>query len=186
MDMTSYVFHSILARDMAVKMHYGSSFDLAQLEKVTVQYTSKYMLTEPKNILLPCVALQLITGRMPHVTRAKHSVAAFQLKKNQVLGCAVTLRKDAMYRFVTQCVHVVLPKKKELSSLPVSTTQPNVHFGIEQMLFFPALERLADSFESLEGCSVHVHTTAKTHTETLLLCSGLKLPTHSAAEKDTT
>lgn len=183
MDMTKYVFHSVFARDMVVKMHYGSHFDIVQLKKVTVQYTSKYMLAEPKNILLPCVALQLLTGQTPHVTRAAQSVAAFKLKKNQVIGCAVTLRKDMMHRFMTQCVHVLLPKIKDFSSLPVSAAQPNVHFGVEQMLFFPTLEKHVDIFESLEGCSVHVHTTAKTPVETLLLCSGLKLPAH-AADKD--
>lgn len=179
MDMTKYMFHFVFARDMLVKMHYSSSFDIVQLKKVTVQYTSKYMLAEPKNILLPCVALQIVTGQTPYVTRATQSVAAFKLKKNQVLGCAVTLRKDIMHRFITQCVHVVLPRNKEFSSLHVSITQPNVHFGVEQLLFFPSLEKHADIFESLEGCSIHVHTTAKTHFEKMLLCSGMKLPTQS-------
>ena len=92
MDATKYVFHSVFARDMVVKMHYGSHFDIVQLKKS--QYnTSKYMLAEPKNILLPCVALQLLTGQTPHVTRAAQSVAAFKLKKTKY-GCAVTLRKD--------------------------------------------------------------------------------------------
>jgi large subunit ribosomal protein L5 len=183
MDMTTYVFRTMFARDMLMKMHYGSSFDIVRFKKVTVQYTSKYMLAEPKNILLPCVALQLVTGQTPHVRRAAQSVAAFKLKKSQVLGCAVTLRKEKMYRFMTQCVHVLLPQFKDYASLPVSALQPNVHFGVEQLLFFPALEKHVDIFEPLEGCSVHVHTTAKTQAETLLLCSGLKLPTH-AGDKD--
>lgn len=177
MDMTKYVYQSVFARDMIVKMNYGSSFDIVQLKKVTVHYTSKYMLAEPKNILLPSVALQLVTGQTPHVTRASQSVAAFKLKKSQVLGCAVTLRKEMMNRFMTQCVHVLLPRIKDFSSLPVSSLQPSVHFGIEQMLFFPTLEKHVDIFEPLEGCSVHVQTSAKTPVEMLLLCSGLKLPT---------
>jgi large subunit ribosomal protein L5 len=177
MDMTKYVFDAVFARDMVVKMAYDSSFDVVQLTKVTVHYTSKYMLAEPKNMLLPSVALQLVTGQTPHVTRAAQSVAAFKLKKNQVLGCAVTLRHLLMYRFVTQCVHVLLPRVKDFTSLPLTTS--HVHFGIAQMLFFPALEKHVDVFETLEGCSVHVHTTAKTPVEAVLLCSALKLPTHT-------
>lgn len=180
MDMTKYMFRALFARDMLVKMQYGSSFDIVQLKKVTVQYTSKYMLAEPKNMLLPVVALQVLTGQTPMVTRATHSVAAFKLKESQALGCAVTLRKEPMYRFFTQCMHVMVPKIKEFSSLPVYASQPNVHFGVEQMMFFPALEQHVDIFEALEGCSIHVHTTAKTHVETLLLCSGLTLPSHAA------
>ena len=176
--MDKYVYQSLFARDMVVKMQYGSCFDVVHLKKIKVHYTSKYMLAEPKNILLPAVALQLVTAQTPHVTRASQSVAAFKLKKNQVLGCTVTLRKHLMYRFLTQCVHILLPRTKDFSSLPVSS--PSVHFGIEQMLFFPTLEKHVDIFEPLEGCSVHLQTSAKTSIETLLLCSGFKLPTTQA------
>ena len=190
MDMTKYVYQSVFARDMVAKMQYGSSFDIVQLKKVTVHYTSKYMLAEPKNILLPSVALQLVTAQTPRVTRASQSVASFKLKKKQVVGCAVTLRKQLMYSFMTQCVHVLLPKTKDFCSVPIRTrfgslstpvvqersAEQSVHFGIEQLLFFPSLEKHVDIFEPLEGCSVHVHTSAKTPVETLLLCSALKLP----------
>lgn len=183
MDMTEYFYHAVIARDMAIKMEYGSSFDLVKLDKVTMQYTSKHVVSEPRNILLACVALQLVTGRTPYVTHAKRSVASFHLRKRMVLGCAVTLRKSIMFPLVTQCMHIVLPKSKETTSLPISPLQPNVHFGIEQMLFFPLLEKYPDHFESLEGCSISIHTTAKKHVEALLLLSGLRIPTHSNEEK---
>jgi large subunit ribosomal protein L5 len=182
MDASKYLFQTLFARDIILKMSYQTSFDIVKLTKVTVQYSSKYMLTESQNILLPSGAIQNCTGQMPYLTRAKYSVAAFKLKEKQVLGCAVTLRKEKMHHFFTHSVKMLLPRTKELTSLPVSPVQRNVHFGIVQLLFFPSLEQSVDVFESLEGCSVHVHTSAKEHVETLLLCTGLRLPVYDYDE----
>lgn len=184
MDKTAFVLHSLLARDMLVKLQYGSSFDMARVTKVTVQYTSKYMLSEPKNMLLPTVALQVVSGQTPHMLRASQSVAAFKLKDKQVLGCAVTLRQAAMYTFLTACVDVVFPRDKDIASFPVFPMHTIVHIGLSQLLFFPALEKHVDVFEPLEGCAISVHTTAKSHHETLVLCSGLQLPCQPAHQHD--
>ena len=71
-----------------------------------------------------------------------------------------------MHRFMTQCACAFTKNAISLTS----HAQTECTFW-HQMLFFPTLENM-DIFESLEGCSVHVHTTAKTPVETLLLCSG--------------
>ena len=63
--------------------------------------------------------------------------------------------------------------------MSIDQTQPNIHFGISQMLFFPSLEKHVNIFEALEGCAIQIHTTASNNSETLLLCSMLKLPTVS-------
>ena len=46
MNTIRYSLKHVFARDMALKMNYGSSFDLVKLKKVTVEYTSKYLLEE--------------------------------------------------------------------------------------------------------------------------------------------
>lgn len=181
MHMTKYMFDALFARDMLVKMQYGSSMDIVRMHKITVHYTSQYMLQDMTHMLLPCVAIQLLTGQTPYVTRAKQSVASYKLKKHQVIGCAVTLREARMYAFFTQCVHVMAPRNTAFALLPVYALQPTVHFGVTQLLFFPSLEKHVDIFEALEGCAIHVHTTARTHVETRLLCSGLTLPSMDGA-----
>ena len=36
-------FKTLFARDMVIKMNYGSCLDLAKVKKATLQYTSKYV-----------------------------------------------------------------------------------------------------------------------------------------------
>ena len=91
MNTIRYSLKHVFARDMALKMNYGSSFDLVKLKKVTVEYTSKYLLEDPKHSFLAFVALKLVTNQTPKMTFAQKSVAAFKLKKGQVLGCNICM-----------------------------------------------------------------------------------------------
>jgi len=179
MNTIRYSLKHVFARDIALKMNYGSSFDLVKLEKVTVEYTSKYLLEDPKHSFLAFVALKLVTNQTPKMTFAQKSVAAFKLKKGQVLGCTATLRGNNMDNFLQQCIFMHIPRIKQLKLLSNDQIKPNVHFGISQMLFFPSLEKHVNIFEALEGCTIQIHTTASNNNETLLLCSMLKLPTVS-------
>jgi large subunit ribosomal protein L5 len=176
MYVTDYYYDYVFARDMLLKMDSHTLFDTVQFDKMTVQYTSKYVLAEKKNILPAVLALELFTGQKPRLTRAKKSVAAFKLKEDTLLGCTVTLRQQPMRTFLGRFVHVLLPRFKRFEAVVPSHTQNHVHLGVKQLLFFPALEKNVEMFEFLPGCSVHVHTTARTHAEKLLLCSAFKLP----------
>jgi large subunit ribosomal protein L5 len=148
-------FKTLFARDMVIKMNYGSCLDLAKVKKATLQYTSKYVVEEPKQSFLACVAFQLITQQTPRIIHAKQSVAAFKLKEHQVVGCIVTLRRDNMYEFLQNVIYTHLPQ---------NTYFTPIHVNI---------------FDSLDGCAVQLYTTAKTPIETLLICSALKLPVES-------
>ena len=126
---------------------------------------------EPKQSFLACVAFQLITQQTPRIIHAKQSVAAFKLKEHQVVGCIVTLRRDNMYEFLQNVIYTHLPQNTYFTPIQVSKTQPNVHFGLSQVLFFSELEKHVNIFESLDGCAVQLYTTAKTPIETLLILS---------------
>ena len=75
MNTIRYSLKHVFARDMALKMNYGSSFDLVKLKKVTVEYTSKYLLEDPKHSFLAFVALKLVTNQTPKMTFAQKSVS---------------------------------------------------------------------------------------------------------------
>jgi len=71
---------------------------------------------ERKKILAPLLALEMISGQKPKKTRAKKFIAGFKLKKDQLLGYQVTLRKKEMISFLEKFVHIVLPKVRDLRS----------------------------------------------------------------------
>lgn len=179
LDVTSHVLASIFARDMVLKMGYTTSMDMVKLTKVSVHTTSKYVAADPKYVSVHALALQLMTGQTPYVTRAKQSIATWKLKKGMVLGCAVTLRRAPMTHCLTQWLMVLLPRFKDRVSLPVPSTHHTVHVSMTQPLFHPSAEHLVELFEPIDGCVMDVHTNATSHIETLLLCTAIGLPVHS-------
>ena len=176
MNINHSLIPQLLARDLLVKIPCGSGFNLPSIEKVGIHYTSKNVSADPKQSILAFTALQCISGQTPTVVRAKKAVATFKLKKKQIVGWKVTLRNKLMYNFLMQCTNIVLPQIKQFKRIQVSKSQPNIHFGIDQVLFFPALKNHVNVFETLNGFSIHLHTNAKTVENTLLICSGIKLP----------
>ena len=110
MNMVQYSLQQFFARDMVIKMQYTTCFEIVRVQKLTVQYTSKYLVDDMKQSVLPSVALQLITNQTPTLVRAKQSVASFKLKEKQVIGCMVTLQKQKCIIFyfnVFICIYLI-------------------------------------------------------------------------------
>jgi len=105
----------LLARDLLVKIPCGSNFDIPNIKKVGIHYTSKNVSADPQQSILAFTSLQCISGQTPTVVRAKKAVATFKLKKRQILGWRVTLRNKLMYNFLMQCTNIVLPQISSLN-----------------------------------------------------------------------
>jgi large subunit ribosomal protein L5 len=176
MHLTDHFSRFLFSRDMLLKTKCHSLEDIVTFDKITVQYTSKHLSAEKKNILPAFAAFQLLTGAKPRITRAKKSLASYQLREGSLTGLMVTLRREKIHTFLDTLVNVHLPRIQRYEEIYSSAVQKHVHFGIEELLFFPVLEGAVELFEVLPGCSVHVHTKARTQAEKLLICSAFKLP----------
>lgn len=97
-------------------------------------------------------ALQSIGGQRGETTRARKSIAPFQLRKNNLLGCAVNLRGQALYSFLDQyitfvCSSLTPIRDNNESQFPrVIERQPTLqqgaryNFGGDSFLSFPGLQ----------------------------------------------
>ena len=68
-----------------------------------------------KHIFTALLAIELITGQKPIVTRAKKWVDKFQLKKNMPIGCKVTLRHKNMNQSLGRLISRVLPRMEDFT-----------------------------------------------------------------------
>ena len=120
---------------------------LPRLAQCVLNSSSGRILKERKNLLVPQIALSSICGQKSKSTRSRKSLAAFQLRRGALLGCAVTLRGAALYSFLDQYVTLV-------SSLQVANKEFRVKkvvdagrkkgrdfaFGGDNFTMFPSLE----------------------------------------------
>src|SRR3989338_4170804 len=61
--------------------------------------------------------LGLITGQRPVATKAKKSVAGFNLREGNLIGCKVTLRGRRMYEFLDRLFNVALPRLSDFRGI---------------------------------------------------------------------
>ena len=106
--------------------------------------------------------LTMITGRKPVISRARKDVANFKLRKNQPIGCHVTLRKDAMFEFFDRLVAVSLPRIRDFRGLSPRKFdgRGNYTFGVADQTIFPEIE--LDKIKRTQGMDITIVTTAAT------------------------
>ena len=124
--------------------------------------------------------LTQITGRKTVISKSKKDVANFKLRKNQAIGCRVTLRQDAMYEFFDRLVAAALPRIRDFRGLSPRKFdgRGNYTFGVADQTIFPEIE--LDKIKRTQGMDITIVTTAPTDAQALDL---LKLMGFPFAEK---
>jgi large subunit ribosomal protein L5 len=104
--------------------------------------------------------LTQLTGRKPVISHARKDVANFKLRKNQAIGCHVTLRKDVMYEFFDRLVAAALPRIRDFRGLSPRKFdgRGNYTFGVADQTIFPEIE--LDKIKRQQGMDITIVTTA--------------------------
>ena len=180
MNALEYHYQSIFCRDMILKMNYSNTFECIKFSNIQVNFTSKYVVFEKKQVLPALLALTLITGQRPKTIRAKKSVASFKLKAQNLLGASVTLRHKKMFAFLQHLSQIIFPKLKDFQSFQLKKEHKGAHvsIGLQSFLLFPEVEKKVEIFEHLSGCALNfkVRGAQTSRKDIHLLLSGLRFP----------
>lgn len=90
--------------------------------------------------------LQLLGLNSPAFTKNKLGKLSLSLKKGEVVGCKLTLRKKLMYAFIENFLIEILPSLKKLKALKVNKN--TLHFHINDAF---VLEDLNNHYSYLYG-----------------------------------
>jgi len=117
-----------------------------------------------------------ITGQKPIFTTAKKAIAGFKIRKGQIIGAKVTLRKAKMYHFFEKLVSVVLPRLRDFRGLSADSfdSQGNYTLGFKEANVFPEVEY--GRAEKPIGLEITICTTAKIDEEARMLLKELGMP----------
>jgi large subunit ribosomal protein L5 len=155
---------------------YKNVMAVPKIEKISVNIGLGEATQNPK-LMDPAVnELGLIAGQKPVVTKARKSIAAFKLRENMSIGCAVTLRGDRMYEFFDRLVNVALPRVRDFRGVSSKSFdgRGNYTLGIRDQLIFPEIDY--NKVEKVKGMNISITTTAKTDAEGLALLKHLGMP----------
>ena len=120
--------------------------------------------------------LTAIAGQKPVITKARKSIAAFKLRENMPIGCAVTLRGDRMYEFFDRLVNVALPRVRDFRGVSSKSFdgRGNYTLGLKDQLIFPEIDY--NKVEKTKGMNICITTTARTDAEGQALLKHMGMP----------
>jgi large subunit ribosomal protein L5 len=155
---------------------YTNRMAVPKIEKISLNVGMGEATQNAKLIEGAVTELTAISGQKPIVTKARKSIAAFKLRENMPIGCAVTLRGDRMYEFLDRLVNVALPRVRDFRGVSTKSFdgRGNYTLGLKEQLIFPEIDY--NKIEKTKGMNISITTTAKTDAEGMSLLRHLGMP----------
>jgi large subunit ribosomal protein L5 len=130
----------------------------------------------PKGLEAAVAELGAITGQKALVTKAKKSIANFNLRQGVPIGCAVTLRGARMYEFLDRFITIAVPRMRDFRGLPSKSFdgRGNYTLGLKEQMIFPEIDY--DKVEKIHGMDITFVTSAGRDDAALALLRELGMP----------
>lgn len=150
---------------MMKEFGYTVPLQVPRLEKVVINVGLGEALTNANAIESVTQMVATISGQRPIVTKAKKSIAGFNIREGMRIGTMVTLRSKRMYEFVERLINAALPRIRDFRG--VSRTgfdgRGNYSLGLREQVMFPEIDY--NRIDRIRGLQVTFVTTAKSDAE---------------------
>ncbi|MDX1566402.1 MAG: 50S ribosomal protein L5 [Longimicrobiales bacterium] len=120
--------------------------------------------------------ITVITGQKPIVTRARKSIANFNLREGAPVGVKVTLRDRRMYEFLDRLVSAAIPRIRDFRGLPQRSFdgRGNYTVGIKEQIIFPEVD--IEEVREVHGMDITVVTSTERDDEAFALLREMGFP----------
>jgi len=120
--------------------------------------------------------MAIVSGQKPVITRAKKSISNFKLRKDQEIGCKVTLRGARMYEFMERFFNTALPRVRDFRGMANRAFDGRgaYTYGVDDQTIFPEIE--LDKIKRKLGMDITFVTTALGAEQTKELLKLLGMP----------
>ena len=147
-----------------------------RIEKVTVNCGLGEASKNQKLLDSVVEEMRMITGQSPLITRARKSIANFNLREGMPIGVAVTLRKDRMYHFLDRLVSVAIPRIRDFRGLSTRSFDGRGNFtlGVKEQIIFPEINY--DRVQQIHGMDITVVTSTNKDDEAFALLREMGFP----------
>src|SRR6266851_5631008 len=149
---------------------------IPRLLKIVLNVGMGDAIKNPKGLEAAVAELGAISGQRPVVTKAKKSIANFNLRQGMAVGCSVTLRGARMYEFLDRFITIALPRMRDFRGLPSDSFdgRGNYTVGIKEQMIFPEIDY--DKVDKIHGMDITLVTSAGRDDTALALLRELGWP----------
>ena len=170
------IYKNEIVDAMMKKFEYKNVMEVPKLDKVVVNMGVGEAKDNAKALESAVKDMETVTGQKAVLTKAKKSVANFNIREGMASGCKVTLRGERMYEFVDRLINLALPRVRDFRGVNPNAFdgRGNYALGIKEQLIFPEIEY--DKIDKVRGMDVIFVTTAKTDEEARELLTQFNMP----------
>jgi large subunit ribosomal protein L5 len=124
-----------------------------------------------------------ITGQKPKVTKARVSIAGFNIRVGMNVGMTSTLRGARMYDFYEKLVKIVLPRLRDFRGVPLKSFDQvgNYTLGITEHTVFPEID--LGKVDHARGLEITIVTSTKDREQSKRLLELMGMPFEKPLEK---
>ncbi|MDQ3731026.1 MAG: 50S ribosomal protein L5 [Pseudomonadota bacterium] len=117
-----------------------------------------------------------IVGQKPVMTKARKSIAGFNIREGWPIGCKVTLRESRMFEFLDRLINIAIPRIRDFRGLSPRgfDGRGNYNMGVREQIIFPEIDY--DKIDALRGMDIAISTTAATNEEARALLEAFNFP----------
>ena len=175
------VYEQTVRGKLQQQFGFQNPHQIPRLKKIVLNVGMGDASKTPKGLEAAIAELAAITGQHPVTTRAKKSIANFNLREGQAIGCAVTLRGGRMFEFLDRFITIALPRMRDFRGLPTKSFdgRGNYSLGIKEQMIFPEIDY--DKVERIHGMDITFVTSAGRDDTALALLRELGMPFRNEA-----
>ena len=153
-------YRRVVRPKLTQQFGFANPHEVPRLVKIVLNVGVGEANKNPKLLDAVVVELATITGQRPVVTRAKKSIANFNLRAGVPIGAAVTLRGARMWEFLDRFINVAVPRFRDFRGLPTRSFdgRGNYTVGIKEQMVFPEVDY--DKVEQIHGMDITFVTSA--------------------------
>tara|TARA_E500000331_G_C17227482_1_gene700985 strand:- start:274 stop:849 length:576 start_codon:yes stop_codon:yes gene_type:complete len=155
---------------------YKNQMEIPKMLKIAINVGMGESLTNKNAIESMVGDLTLITGQKPVVTKAKISIANFNLREGMRVGIKATLRSKRMWDFWDRLVNLSLPRIRDFRGISANSFDGNGNYnlGIREHIIFPEIDY--GKVDRIRSFQITIATSAKTDQEGYKLLQLLGMP----------
>ncbi|MFW6088379.1 MAG: 50S ribosomal protein L5 [Gemmatimonadota bacterium] len=155
---------------------FENPMEVPRLEKIVINVGLGSAKDEPKLLDSVVAEIARIAGQQPVVTRARKSVANFNLREGMPVGVKVTLRGARMYHFMDRYISTAIPRVRDFRGLNSRAFDGRGNFtvGVREQMIFPEIEY--DDIVRVHGMDITFVTTTDRDDEALVLLKEMGMP----------
>ena len=166
-------YKNIIIYNLVTKLNLKNIFEIPKITKICLNIGCKDTNIEKKKLINIILLLKLITNQKPILTNSKKNIIFLKIKKNSIIGCKITLRKNNIFFFLEKIIFFILPN---LNKIKINLKNKNIlNFKIKNILFFFELKTEFLKFKNTPPLDISIHTNVKNNNELFLLLNSLFL-----------